>query len=59
VFLTRCSTKGVRLVRAGRPAEAEEYFRRAAEAGLPQAMFNLGHLYIEGGRTTDAETWLT
>ncbi|MGN9775919.1 tetratricopeptide repeat protein [Micromonospora sp. H33] len=51
--------QGVRLVKAGRTAEAEEHYRRAAEAGLPQAMYNLGHLYLELGRTTDAKTWWT
>ncbi|GGM13986.1 hypothetical protein GCM10010129_67670 [Streptomyces fumigatiscleroticus] len=48
---------GVRLVRAGRPAEAEEPYRRAAEAGLPWAMYNLGHLYKELGRTADTKAW--
>ncbi|MER6630139.1 tetratricopeptide repeat protein [Streptomyces sp. NPDC000987] len=51
--------KAVRLVKAGRPAEAEEPYRRAAEAGLPEAMYNLGHLYRELGRTADAKSWWT
>lgn len=51
--------EGVRWVKAGRPAEAEEFYLRAAEAGLPEAMYNLGHLYRELGRTAQAKTWWT
>jgi tetratricopeptide (TPR) repeat protein len=51
--------EGVRLVKAGHLAEAEDFYRRAAEAGLPAAMYNLGHLYEELGRTADAEAWWT
>nr|WP_306432930.1 tetratricopeptide/SEL1-like repeat protein [Streptomyces harenosi] len=51
--------EGVRLMKAGRPAQAEELYRRAAQAGLPEAMYNLGHLYRELGRTAEAKTWWT
>ncbi|MGP2439605.1 tetratricopeptide repeat protein [Streptomyces sp. JW3] len=51
--------EGVRLARAGHTAKAEERYRRAAEAGLPQAMFNLGNMCWQDGRTADARTWWT
>ncbi|EWC59810.1 tetratricopeptide repeat family [Actinokineospora spheciospongiae] len=51
--------EGVRLAQAGRVAEAAERYRWAAEAGLPQAMFNLGHLHLDGDRPVEAEAWLT
>ncbi|HLL36212.1 MAG TPA: tetratricopeptide repeat protein [Streptomyces sp.] len=51
--------EGVRLVKAGRPAEAERFYRRAAEAGLPDALYNLGHLCRHLGRTADAKAWWT
>ena len=31
--------------------------RRAIEAGHADAMFNLGHLMMESGRTEEAEQW--
>jgi tetratricopeptide (TPR) repeat protein len=49
--------EGVRSAKAGRTAEAEEHYLRAAGAGLPHAMFNLGHLYRELDRTADAAAW--
>ncbi|MCG8916600.1 tetratricopeptide repeat protein [Actinokineospora sp. PR83] len=51
--------EGVRLAQAGRVAEAAERYQWAAEAGLPQAMFNLGHLHLDGDRPAEAEAWLT
>jgi type IV pilus assembly protein PilF len=47
---------GVCLRRAGRAKEAEEYFRRALEKrpNYAEAAVQLGDLYLEQGRTTEA-----
>ncbi|WMC84412.1 tetratricopeptide repeat protein [Streptomyces rochei] len=51
--------EGVRLARAGSSEQARECYRRAAEAGLPQAMFNLGNMCWEDGNAADAKLWWT
>jgi TPR repeat protein len=38
--------------------EAEQWFRRAADAGFPRAQFNLGVLLAERGEVAEAEQWL-
>ncbi|MEU7484884.1 tetratricopeptide repeat protein, partial [Streptomyces sp. NPDC042319] len=46
---------GVLLAEAGRSAEAEQLYRRAADAGDTTAAFNLGVLLAEAGRSAEAE----
>jgi hypothetical protein len=36
---------------------AQQWFRRAAEAGIASAMFNLGHPHFDSGRVEEAEQW--
>ena len=38
--------------------EAEQWFRRAADAGFPRAQVNLGVLLAERGEVAEAEQWL-
>jgi TPR repeat protein len=47
---------GVLLAGRGQVDEAEDLYRRAAEAGLPEAMNNLGAL-VEGRDAAGAEQW--
>jgi tetratricopeptide (TPR) repeat protein len=44
---------------AGRDAEAEPCWRKAAEAGAPDAAYNLAILVAEAGRTSEAIRLLT
>ncbi|WP_051700654.1 tetratricopeptide repeat protein [Streptomyces sp. NRRL F-4474] len=48
---------GVVLQGTGRTAEAETWYRRAAEAGNAPAMNNLARLLQNTGRAAEAETW--
>jgi len=48
---------GVLLHERGENAEAEAWFRRAAEAGYSEAMVNLGVLLRDRGETDAAEAW--
>jgi TPR repeat protein len=45
------------LQRRGNAAEAEHWYRKAAEAGIPDAAHSLAWLLNQGGRTGEAERW--
>lgn len=49
---------GMALDLLGRGGEAEEWYRRAAEAGDRTAMASLGDFLIEAGDLAEAERWL-
>ena len=48
---------GVLLEQRERPGEAEEWYRRAAGHGLPEAMLNLGTMLQDRGDYAGAERW--
>ncbi|MTD57873.1 tetratricopeptide repeat protein [Amycolatopsis pithecellobii] len=48
---------GVLLEQRGRTGEAEEWYRRSAAHGLPEAMLNLGMVLQERGEFDEAESW--
>ncbi|HBP19225.1 MAG TPA: hypothetical protein DEA08_15735, partial [Planctomycetes bacterium] len=59
--LAACFDVGINYERGiwGEPeaSKAEDYYRRAAEAGAVPAMLRLATLYQRGGRSEDAERW--
>ena len=51
------SELGRSLVSSGNRAEAEQWFRRAAQQGLPKAKHNLGVLALQDGNMAEAYAW--
>jgi hypothetical protein len=49
---------GVLLAGRGETAEAERWYRAAADIGNAMAMHNLGLLLAERGDTAEAQRWL-
>jgi TPR repeat protein len=48
---------GVLLATQRKNAEAEQWYRKAADAGRTSAMFNLGVLLREQGKDAEAGQW--
>jgi TPR repeat protein len=48
---------GLLLAKQGRTAEAEEWYRKASDAGDTDAISNLGSLFARQGKDAEAEEW--
>ncbi|MBO0883204.1 MAG: hypothetical protein J2P17_23285, partial [Mycobacterium sp.] len=49
--------RGLKMLVAGRDAEAQQWFRRAGEAGHTASVLLLGSYLVEAGRQGEAEQW--